>query len=48
MGLYYRSARRKGTLPSEDLKSGAFCPLASVREGVPEMLPPLVGRGRQG
>lgn len=46
-GLCYRSAPRKVTLPSKDLKSGAFCPLAFVREGVPEMLPPLVGRGRQ-
>lgn len=47
MGLYYRSAPRKAILPSKDLKSGAFCPLASVREGVPDMLPPFVGRGRQ-
>lgn len=46
-GLYYRSAPRKAALPSKDLKGGALCPLAFVREGVPEMLPPFVGRGRQ-
>lgn len=47
MGLYYRSAPRKATLFSEILKSGAPCPLASVRECVPEVIPPFVGRGRQ-
>lgn len=47
-GLYYRSAPRKAALPSKDLKGGALCPLAFVREGVPEMLPPACRERKAG